>query len=121
MRALGIAACAGMLISIGACQTNRSGYPLLLPEGASRIETKRQMLDRYGVPTLALRENDHWLYAYHTSDSKGVEVGFGPGGILGGVGQHHTTTDVLQFRVSDEGQVQSVTTLFSPAGDDGAG
>ena len=120
MRSLCMAACAGVLLSAGACQTGRSGYPLRPSERASRIETKRQMLERYGVPALALREGDHWLYAYHTSQSQGVEVGFGPSGILGGVGHDHTLTDVLQFRVSNDGRVRSVTTLFSAPVDDGS-
>ncbi len=118
MRALCITACAAVLLSVGACQTGRSGYPLHPSEQACRIETKRQMLEQYGVPALALREGDHWLYAYHTSQSQGVEVGFGPAGLLGGVGRDQTMTDVLQFRVSDNGRVRCVTTLFSAPVDD---
>ena len=120
MKALCMAACVGVLVLAGACQTGRSGYPLRPSEGACRIETKRQMLERYGVPALALRGGDHWLYAYHTSQSQGVEVAFGPAGILGGVGHHHTTTDVLQFRVSHDGRVRSVTALFGSPVDNGS-
>ena len=120
MRALCLAACAGVLLSVGACQSSRSGYPLRPPEQACRIETKRQMLERYGVPALALREGDHWLYAYHTSQSQGIEVGFGPAGLLGGVRHERTMADVLQFRVSNDGRVRSATALLSAPVDDGS-
>ena len=113
MRALCMVACAAVLLSAGACRTAQVGYPLGSEYEADRIETKEQMLQRYGVPATALREGDGWLYTYRARPSNGYAIGFGPGGLLGGVTYDHTTTDVLQFRVSDDGRVRSVTPLYS--------
>lgn len=103
--------CAALVVTLHGCRTGRDGYPIGLPQEAEQIQTKEQMLDQYGVPSLALPEQDHWLYVYRSSITRGLGVGFGPAGLLGGVSYDHSTTDVLQFRVDREGRVISVTPL----------
>ncbi len=110
---------ASVFLSAGACRTSQSGYQFGSATEAVKIETKEQMLQGYGVPTLAKPVGDDWLYAYRTTRSRGFAVGIGPFGLLGRVGHDHRTTDVLQFLVSDDGRVRSVTTLVSAPGDDG--
>jgi hypothetical protein len=104
---------AATTISVSGCNTGREGSRLGSLQQAEQIETKSQMLERYGVPNLALWEEDHWLYVYRASVTRGLGVGFGPGGLLGGVAYDHSTSDVLQFRVGEEGRVLSVTSLFA--------
>lgn len=106
-------ACTPIIVVLHGCNTGRDGYPLGPPQQAEQIQTKAQMLERYGVPNLAMREQDHWLYVYRTSATRGLGVGFGPAGLLGGVAYDHSTSDVLQFRVDDDGGVLSVTPLFA--------
>ncbi len=102
-----------MTIMAYGCNTAREGYPLGPVQQAERIETKEQMLERYGVPTLAQREQDHWLYAYRTSVTRGLGLELGAVGLTLGVAYDHSTSDVLQFRVDDQGRVFSVTPLFA--------
>jgi hypothetical protein len=104
---------AALAVTPHGCHTARDGYPIGSPQEAEQIQTKEEMLEQYGVPSLALPEQDHWLYVYRSSITRGLEVGFGPGGLLGGVAYDHSTSDVLQFRVDREGRVLSVTPLFA--------
>jgi hypothetical protein len=104
---------AATAILASGCNTGRDGYPLGSVQQAEQIETKSQMLERYGVPNLVLWEEDHWLYVYRTSVSRGLGVSFGPGGLLGGVAYDNSTSDVLQFRVDDDENILSVTPLFA--------
>jgi hypothetical protein len=106
------------LISVAACQNGRAGYPFGSSDQAHQITTRSQMLEQYGVPDTALRERDHWLYAYNSTSSSGFEVGFWRGGLLGGVGRSHSRVAVLQFRITDEGDVMSVKCLFDGNGND---
>ncbi len=102
---------AALVVTLHGCHTGRNGYPIGSPQEAEQIQTKEEMLEQYGVPSLALPEQDHWLYVYRSSITRGLEVGFGPAGLLGGVSYDHSTSDVLQFRVDREGRVLSVTAL----------
>ena len=106
-------ACAPIIALLHGCNTGRDGYPLGTPRQPEQGKTKAQMLERYGVPNLALWENDHWLYVYRASVTRGLGMGFGPGGLLGGIAYDHSTTDVVQFRVDEDGHVLSVTPLFA--------
>jgi len=102
--------CVALVVTLDGCHTARDGYPIG-PPLEEQIRTKEQMLEQYGVPSLALPEQDHWLYVYRSRMTRGLGVGFGPGGLLGGVAYDHSTSDVLQFRVDREGRVLSVTPL----------
>jgi hypothetical protein len=103
--------CAALVVTLHGCHTARDGYPIAPPQEAEQIQTKEEMLEQYGVPTLALPEQDHWLYVYRSTVTRGLGVGFGPAGLLGGVAYDHSTSDALQFRVDREGHVLSVTPL----------
>jgi hypothetical protein len=52
------------------------------------------------------------VYGYRTQTTDGYEVGLGPGGQLLRFGSRRATTDALQFRVGDDGQVRSVQHLL---------
>ena len=102
---------AALVVVLGGCRTARDGYPIGPSQEAEQVQTKAQMLEQYGVPNLALPEQDHWLYVYHSSITRGMGIGFGPISLLGGVAYDHTTSDVLQFRADGEGRIMSVTRL----------